>query len=39
MRIFNDGEWDSFYKALNRALPKQVKLPLFDKIDGLEKEE
>lgn len=39
MRIFNDGEWAEFYKALNRALPKQVKLPLFDKLDGLEKEE
>ncbi len=39
MRIFNDGQWDDFYKALNKALPKQVKLPLFDKLDGLEKDE
>lgn len=30
MRIFEDGQWDSFYKAVNRALPKQIKLPLFD---------
>jgi hypothetical protein len=35
MRIFEDGEWDAFYKALNKALPKQTKLPLFD---GLEEE-
>ncbi|MDX2029233.1 MAG: P63C domain-containing protein [Blastocatellia bacterium] len=39
LRIFDDGEWNTFYKALNRALPKQAKLPLFDKLDGLEKEE
>ncbi len=30
MRIFEDGQWDDFYKAVNRALPKQTKLPLFD---------
>jgi hypothetical protein len=28
MRAFSD--WDSFYQALQRALPKQVKMPLFD---------
>ena len=38
MRIFDDGEWDAFYKALTRALPKQTKLPLFDKADGIGKE-
>jgi P63C domain-containing protein len=30
MRIFDDNCWDDFYKALNRALPKQIYLPLFD---------
>lgn len=30
MRIFEDGQWDEFYKALNKALPKQTPLPLFD---------
>lgn len=30
MRIFDDGQWDSFYQAVNKALPKQTKLPLFD---------
>jgi hypothetical protein len=30
MRIFDDGCWNDFYKALNRALPLQVELPLFD---------
>jgi P63C domain len=33
MRIFNDGEWDQFQVALNRALPKQISLPLFDALD------
>jgi hypothetical protein len=28
MRAFND--WDSFYQAIQRALPKQVKMPLLD---------
>jgi hypothetical protein len=28
MRAF--GDWDSFYQALQRALPKQIKMPLFD---------
>jgi hypothetical protein len=32
MRIFDDGQWDDFYKALNKALPKQTPLPLFDGI-------
>jgi hypothetical protein len=39
MRVFDDGEWGQFYKALNKALPKQTKLPLFDQVDGLEQEE
>jgi hypothetical protein len=30
MRIFENGEWNEFYKALNKALPKQTPLPLFD---------
>jgi hypothetical protein len=30
MRIFDDGCWEEFYKALTRALPKQTPLPLFD---------
>lgn len=30
MRVFDDGCWDEFYKALSRALPKQTPLPLFD---------
>lgn len=30
MRVFEDGKWEEFYKALNRALPKQTPLPLFD---------
>lgn len=30
MRVFDDGQWDKFYKALNKALPKQTPLPLFD---------
>ncbi len=38
MRVFDDGQWAEFYKAVNKALPKQVRLPLFDKADGLEKE-
>jgi hypothetical protein len=33
MRIFDDGEWDQFHAALNKALPKQVSLPLFDSFD------
>jgi hypothetical protein len=34
MRIFDDGEWSSFYKALNKALPKQTRLPLFDQLEN-----
>lgn len=33
MRIFGDGEWDQFQVALNKALPKQVSLPLFDALE------
>jgi len=36
MRIFDDGSWDDFYKAINKALPRQKRLPLFD--DELEEE-
>ena len=32
MRAFSD--WHSFYRAMNRALPKQIKCPLFDQQDG-----
>ncbi|MCI0659991.1 MAG: P63C domain-containing protein [Acidobacteria bacterium] len=39
MRIFEDGDWTAFYKSINKALPKQTKLPLFDKADGLEPDE
>jgi hypothetical protein len=40
MRVFDNGQWAEFYKALNKALPKQVRLPLplFDRADGLEQE-
>jgi hypothetical protein len=31
MRASDD--WPSFYRSLNRALPKQVECPLFDKIE------
>lgn len=34
MRIFDDGEWAAFAKALNRAIPIYGDLPLFDEIDG-----
>jgi hypothetical protein len=34
MRVFDDGCWDDFYKAANRALPKQVYLPLFDQAES-----
>lgn len=39
MRVFDDKDWEGFYKAVNRALPKQTELPLFDKLDGVKKEE
>jgi hypothetical protein len=32
MRGFDDGQWDEFYKFLNRVLPKQTPLPLFDDL-------
>lgn len=32
MRGFDDGQWNEFYKFLNRVLPKQTPLPLFDDI-------
>lgn len=35
MRGFDDGKWDEFYAFLNRVLPKQTPLPLFDDLpDG-----
>lgn len=34
MRIFEDRQWDDFYRAVNKALPKQVYLPLFDQAEG-----
>lgn len=30
MRVYDDGAWNDFYKGLNRALPRQTRLPLFD---------
>lgn len=32
MRGFDDGQWEEFYKFLNRVLPKQTRLPLFDHL-------
>ncbi len=34
MRIFDDKCWDDFYKAVIKALPKQVYLPLFDRPES-----
>jgi hypothetical protein len=34
MRIFEDGDWDSFAKAINKAIPIYGDLPLFDREDG-----
>mgnify|MGYP003288181170 CR=1 FL=1 len=34
MRVFDDQCWDDFYKALDKALPKQAYLPLFDQIES-----
>lgn len=33
MRIFDDGQWDDFYKAVTKALPKFRAMPLFDAIE------
>jgi hypothetical protein len=30
MRIFDDGDWDTFEKKLNIAIPVYKSLPLFD---------
>lgn len=38
MRIFDDGQWDEFDKALNRAIPKYVELPLFDQYEETERQ-
>lgn len=32
MRGFDDGKWNEFYQFLNRVLPKQTPLPLFDNL-------
>lgn len=34
MRIFEDGDWESFYKAMGKAIPIYGDLPLFDREDG-----
>ncbi|MDX6696118.1 MAG: hypothetical protein QOF02_3721 [Blastocatellia bacterium] len=36
MRIFDDGKWDEFEKALNRAVPKYLEMPLFDQYEEAE---
>jgi hypothetical protein len=36
LRIFDDGEWDEFDKALNKAIPKYIELPLFDQYEETE---
>lgn len=33
MRIFDDGDWKTFEEKLNKAIPLQTKLPLFDYLD------
>lgn len=38
MRAADDRDWHSFYKMLNRALPRQVKMPLFDNLPDTESE-
>lgn len=32
MKGFHDGQWKEFYEFLNRVLPKQTPLPLFDNL-------
>lgn len=34
MRIFDDGDWEGFKKAVNRAIPVYGDLPLFDEVDS-----
>jgi len=34
MRIFDEGQWDAFTGAMNKAIPIYGDLPLFDEIDG-----
>lgn len=34
MRIFDDGDWAGFEKAVNKAIPIYGNLPLFDELDG-----
>ncbi|HLL72317.1 MAG TPA: P63C domain-containing protein [Pyrinomonadaceae bacterium] len=33
MRIFDDGDWEGFEKALNRAVPIYRRMPLFEDIE------
>lgn len=33
MRIFDDGDWKTFEEKLNKAVPLQTKLPLFDQFN------
>ena len=34
MRIFDDGDWETFERKLNIALPVYKALPLFDQLEG-----
>jgi len=36
MRVFDDGEWETFDKAINRAVPIYGDLPLFDELENTE---
>lgn len=36
MRVFDDGEWETFDKAINRAVPIYGDLPLFDELEDVE---
>lgn len=38
MRVFDNGEWDAFLKALNRAVPIYGNLPLFDDLDAMQED-
>lgn len=39
MRGFDDGDWNGFYKMLNRSLPKHIQGPsLFDVLPGYKQE-
>jgi hypothetical protein len=34
MRLFDDGDWEGFRKAVNKTIPIYGDLPLFDEIDS-----